>query len=98
MSAALARTLALIERHDLDYPTRYRLVLEAVGHAAAAGLDVGMAYDPAVDPAYPIVVYIELPDRRQVSWHMPQHDRSWDGHTTAEKYRRIVAYIRTVAA
>lgn len=95
MTAELAATLALIEAHDLDYPIRYRLVLEAVGLAAAAGLDVGMAYDPAVDPAYPIVVYIELP-AGQTSWHLPQHWRPWDGHSTPEKYRRIRNWVAMV--
>lgn len=28
----------------------------------------------------------------QISWHLPQHPRAWDGHDTAEKYRRVRAF------
>lgn len=38
------------------------------------------------------VVYIELPTG-QVSWHMPEHPRAWDGHSTSLKYRRIRQFV-----
>lgn len=88
---ALALTLLDIERHDNhdDYPTRYQLVMRAVGIAAEVPYAVGVRIDPA-EPLWP-VVYIELPTG-QVSWHMPQHALPFDGHSTDEKYVRIHAF------
>lgn len=86
----LGRVLALISKHDTDYPTRYRLVYEALALAVAAGLPAGVRIDPA-EPGWP-VVYIELPTG-QVSWHMPEHEQAWDGHTTEEKYARIAVFV-----
>lgn len=85
----LAQLLAEIEASDADYQTRYGLVWRAAGAAAKAGLSVGARLDPS-EPDWP-VIYIELPDG-QVSWHMPKHDREWDGHTTDTKYERCHAY------
>ena len=56
----------------------------------------GVGYDPA-DPR-PVVVYLELPDTGQVSWHLPAHPHPWDGHTTADKYDRVAAYVAAVPA
>jgi hypothetical protein len=85
----LAEILALIERHDEDYPVRYGYVLAAMALAETQGHSTGIRIDPAA-PEWP-VVYIELPTG-QVSWHMPQHPVPWDGHDTAEKYRRCRAF------
>lgn len=87
----LAQLLFEIEAADMDYPKRYGLVLRAMGAALKAGFDVGIRVDP-VDPEWP-VVYIELPDG-QVSWHMPQHGREWDGHDTITKYKRCRAFAK----
>jgi hypothetical protein len=51
-------------------------------------------------------VYIDLPTG-QVSWHfhdsqaglfegLPPYEKPWDGHTTEEKYRRLLALLRDV--
>jgi hypothetical protein len=85
----LAALLAAIERNDSEYDLRYALVLRAMAVARDLGFAVGIRIDPA-DPEWP-VVYIELPTG-QVSWHMPQHPAPWDGHDTAEKYRRCREY------
>lgn len=74
------------------YPKRYRLVLQAVALAAEQGLMAGFRLDPA-EPEWP-VAYIELPTG-QVSWHMPQHPKAWDGHTAEEKYRRVTHYVES---
>ena len=74
----------------IDYAMRERLVLAALAAARASGLEAGVRLDPA-EPEWP-VVFIELPTG-QVSWHLPQHATPWDGHTTAEKYARIGAYL-----
>lgn len=92
----LAETLLAIVEHDTDYPTRYRLVLQALLQARAAGMSAGIGYDPAGLWALRIVVYIELPTG-QVSWHLPEHAVSWDGHSTPQKFLRIADYIASVA-
>jgi len=74
----------------VDYSRRYHLVLCAMQFACAAGFPVGIRLDP-LQPEWPLV-YIELPTG-QVSWHMPQHERDWDGHSTEEKYARVQAYL-----
>lgn len=83
----LRRELALIERAEeaKRYDIRNRAVLIAAGLASMCGYPCGVRLD-ATEPDWP-VVYIELPNG-QVSWHLPQHDREWDGHSTEEKYRR----------
>lgn len=88
---ALRRLLAAIQAADHDYAARYGLVLDAVAAAHRAGLPVGFRYDPN-EPDWP-VAYIELPTG-QVSWHVPQHSRPWDGHTTEEKYQRIARFLQ----
>lgn len=89
MDQELAELLLLVERADTDYDKRYRLVLTAVWRASTLNLATGFRIDPT-EPEWP-VAYIELPTG-QVSWHLPQHPIAWDGHGTAEKYRRCRAY------
>lgn len=89
VASELAQVLDLIAVHDEDYEVRYPLVWKALSLALSHGYAAGVRFDPA-DPEWP-VVYIELPTG-QTSWHMPQHPVEWDGHTTAEKYRRIRAF------
>lgn len=86
----LRSVLAQVEQHDEDYSLRYYLVFMALAVACDIGYPVGVRIDPD-SPLWP-VVYIELPTG-QVSWHMPQHPVSWDGHDTAEKYRRCRAFV-----
>lgn len=86
----LIDVLAQVEKHDTDYDTRFGLVWKAVEHARAVGYPAGVRIDPA-EPEWP-TVYIELP-AGQVSWHMPQHPETWDGHDTAEKYRRVREFV-----
>ena len=87
--ARLAGLLILIEAHDEDYDERYVLVIDALGAALSSGYKAGFRIDPT-EPEWP-VAYIELPTG-QVSWHLPQHPVAWDGHDTAEKYRRCRKY------
>jgi len=96
--ATLADLLTRIEDADaaVNYPTRYALVIRAVGAALRLDIPAGFAYDPMVDPGYPIVAYIELPTG-QVSWHMPEHPPAWDGHTNETKYQRCRDYALGVA-
>jgi hypothetical protein len=91
----LQMLLPEIEAHDDDYTVRNVMVLMAVAIAKSAGLEAGFRIDPA-EPDWP-VAYIELPTG-QVSWHMPQHPREYDGHTTEEKYARCRAFAEQEAS
>jgi len=82
----LRDVLLRIKANDTDYAVRYGLVLEAVHMAHKAGYETGFRIDPE-EPEWP-VAYIETPEG-QVSWHLPQHIKPWDGHSTEEKFRRI---------
>lgn len=73
-----------------EYDSRNLLVMAAVATALAEDIVAGYRIDPS-EPDWP-VAYIELPTG-QVSWHIEQHKKSWDGHDTAEKYRRVAAYL-----
>lgn len=98
LRADLARVLRLIEEHDLRYEVRNALVLHAVAGAALLGYPAGFRLDPD-EPEWP-VAFVELPlpagAPGQVSWHLPQHPRAWDGHSTEEKYRRVQAFSQAV--
>lgn len=86
----LRATLRLIAIHDLNYEIRYGLVMKALYLATALGYAAGIGFD-IKEPRYP-VVYIELPTG-QVSWHVPEYARPWDGHSTEEKYKRINEFV-----
>jgi hypothetical protein len=90
--ASYLREIATIDsqpEESRDYEQRYVLVIHCMSHAIAAGFEAGIRID-ADQPEWP-VVYIELPTG-QVSWHMPQHTKEFDGHATGEKYLRIHRY------
>lgn len=69
-----------------EYKKRNEWVFNCMNSAIAIGYSAGIRIDPQ-EPEWP-VVFIELPTG-QVSWHVPQHEVVWDGHTTEEKYQRI---------
>jgi hypothetical protein len=73
-----------------SYDLRNRTVLRALGEASTYGYEVGIRLDPS-EPEWP-VAFIELPTG-QVSWHLKQHERTWDGHDTEEKYRRVQDFL-----
>lgn len=83
-------TLHNIKENDTNYAYRNKLILIALGLAAEIGYPCGIRIDPE-EPKWP-VVFIELPVG-QVSWHLPEHKETYDGHTTEEKYRRISKFI-----
>lgn len=86
----LTALLTNIETNDVNYELRNRLIFAAVGQALYLGFAAGIRLDPS-EPEWP-VAYIELPTG-QVSWHLPQHPKPWDGHDTPEKYRRCRAFV-----
>lgn len=88
----LRSTLASIAINDTNYEKRYGFVLNAMAIAHELGYESGIRIDPN-ESEWP-VVYIELPTG-QVSWHLPQHTKEYDGHTTEEKYDRIHRYCNS---
>lgn len=88
--AILLRQIDDLDQADpVDYTTRNYLTLFAIGAAVAENIPVGIGADER-EPSWP-VVYFELPTG-QVSWHLPQHDRPYDGHDAAAKSARIRAF------
>lgn len=86
------RLLELTIVNDTNYAYRERLVYHLLHYAGLAGFECGIRIDPN-EPEWP-VVYIELPTG-QVSWHMPQHEKEFDGHSTEEKFERIKRFIES---
>lgn len=89
----LARDLLLARQFEIleDYPRRNSLILRAIIDAQALGLECGLGVDRQEDPefeGYRVVAYIELPTG-QVSWHLKEHEKAWDGHPTGEKWARV---------
>lgn len=75
-----------------DYERRNNSIIHAMSEAVGCGYKAGFRIDPN-EPAWPIA-FIELPTG-QVSWHLPQHEPAWDGHTAEEKYARVGEFIRS---
>lgn len=73
-----------------NYAKRNELVLELAVYAQQLGFNVGIRIDEK-EPDWP-VVFVELPTG-QVSWHIEQYDKEWDGHDTDEKYRRVAEFL-----
>jgi len=86
----LLLVLRSIQANEEEYEVRYGLVLEALWLADTLGFEAGFRFDPG-EPEWP-AAFVELPTG-QVSWHMPQFGAPWDGHSVAEKNRRIAAWI-----
>lgn len=92
----LATTLAEISNIDAqpndakDYDRRRILVYRALDRALTLGFNAGVRIDPK-QPEWP-VVYIELPTG-QVSWHQPEHETPFDGHSNPEKHIRVWRWI-----
>lgn len=84
------------------YGHRRGALYAAALYARAAGIPATVTPDPApAYPEYPAVLTIVLPTG-QVTWHLPPlaygwgfpaDGPAWDGHDTAEKYRRVAAYV-----
>jgi hypothetical protein len=89
----LAHLLSDIQVHDIHYRRRYELVFEAMHVALELGINAGVKNDPN-EPHWPLV-FIDLPTG-QVSWHVLEYQEDWDGHDTAEKYRRCQEYSHSV--
>jgi len=91
----LGTFLSLIEQFDQagEYEARNKHIYAALSVAVNLGFEAGIRLDPD-EPEWP-VVFIELPTG-QVSWHVPQHQHSWDGHSNEEKSSRVSRYIENI--
>jgi hypothetical protein len=89
----LTNLLQLIKENNTNYEVRNPLIIQAMAVASTLGYACGARVESS-QPEWP-VMYIELPTG-QVSWHIPQHVKGWDGHTTPEKYSRVDAYHTVV--
>ncbi len=92
----------LQESKDTAYRERNQLVAFIARLVVESGGVAGVGEhgeDPDWDPEWRTIVYVNLPTG-QASWHFHDRDRSlvralkpypylWDGHDTAEKYRRV---------
>lgn len=86
----LLRVIRTYDRRG-DYDRRNACTFQALSCAFALGYPCGVGFDEK-EPEWP-VVYIDLPEAGQVSWHTPGYKGTYDGHTTEEKYDRIYKYI-----
>jgi hypothetical protein len=107
--AARAEVERLRGAKDGAYAERNQVVALLARMALALGWRAGLrAHEPDPDPTWDAdwrnVVAIDLP-AGQVTWHyhdsdrplfasLPPYPAPWDGHDTAEKYRRVGAALR----
>lgn len=88
------------------YGERDRCVALIAKMAVALGYKAGIGRHPESDEKWERdwmnIIFIELPTG-QVSWHihdselsffdgLPKYSEPWDGHTTEEKYQRVLAF------
>ncbi|KGP00334.1 hypothetical protein JT27_18590 [Alcaligenes faecalis] len=80
------------KQHGIDrvYSERNELAVALAHTALAAGWRAGRGVDPKGTDGWGTVVYVDLPNGTQVSWHMapadanlakrlPPYDKEWDG-------------------
>lgn len=86
--------LRIIEMHDRHkaYDLRNAATFHALHYAILLGYPCGVGFDEK-EPDWP-VVYIDLPNIGQISWHTPGYPGEWDGHTSEMKYERIWTFLK----
>jgi hypothetical protein len=104
-SCASFRLPEPLRSQDEVYAERDRCVALIARLAHALGFRVGLGEHPAEDTTWEAdwrtIVFVDLPSG-QISWHIRAHERAWfeglppyagkwDGHSTEEKYRRVLA-------
>lgn len=103
---AAQQNAELVASKDRAYAERNKCVVGLALLARDLGYKVGLARHPEEDKTWEDdwrnIVFIELPTG-QLSWHMHDSDMymlysfcrepyEWDGHSTEEKYRRLLDY------
>lgn len=96
---------SVILQKDAAYAERNKCISLIARMAIALGLEAGLGKHDENDKTWEAdwrnIVFVDLPSG-QVSWHvhnsdMPmfeflgEYDKQWDGHTTEEKYRRVLS-------
>lgn len=90
----MANLLQNIMLNETNYSKRYILIMQALKVAKLLEWPCGIGYDPNGLEGFRIVIYIVIADTGgQLSWHMPEVDFEWDGHTTEEKNNRINVWL-----
>lgn len=86
---------------DAAYAERDKCLVLTALMAQRLGLKVGIGIDPKAQTSdWESILFIDLP-AGQVSWHIHAsetsmfyfvgaYDGEWDGHTTEEKYQRVL--------
>jgi hypothetical protein len=96
----------LREQKDAAYRERNMCVAAIARMAIVDGGSAWLGHHTSAtwDEDWRNIVFVELPEVGQVSWHihdselaafafLPRdNDRVWDGHSTPEKYRRLEAW------
>ena len=77
------------EERQEHYRTRNRYLFSAMPQAVYADIVCGIGWDAEVN--WP-VLFFELP-QGQASFHLPPHDRGWDGHTKEQAIERVVEFV-----
>lgn len=103
------RLLELIEENDENYDVRNSMVISLIRKAKVLGFECGYRLDENEtdheNPEFPVLC-VSLPVVGQISWHTPStyankailqeiglYNKTWDGHDTTEKYKRIHEFI-----
>lgn len=91
----------LVAQKDNAYAERDKCLVLAALMAQRLGLKVGIGIDQKAESSeWASILFIDLP-AGQVSWHIHEseasmfyfvgaYDGAWDGHTTDEKYQRVL--------
>lgn len=92
---------------DGAYSERNKCVAGLARMALALGLTAGLGRHSNLDDSWEDdwrnIVFIDLPSG-QVSWHihdselpqfefLPPYEKPWDGHSTEEKYQRVISAL-----
>lgn len=90
--AELGKLLHDILLHDINYEEREIKIYNALATARKCGLLAGIRSN-IEDPEWP-VVFIVLPEDKEVAWHMQAINRMYDGHTHKQKVERIEEFVK----
>lgn len=101
LQAAIASEKNVVAERDAAYSERNTLValLTTLFPAGIRRTEI-----PGWQPEWHNCVYVDLPNG-QAAWHyhdreahlfqhLPPYTREWDGHTTEQKYQRIMELVR----
>lgn len=85
--------LIQISENKKDYKARDIFIYRALAVAREENYKCGIKIDLA-QSNWPLV-FIEIPDFGQFSWHCQEFEGEWDGHTTEDKYDRLEKFVNS---